>query len=173
MLLNPVRFRDVPRTLLGSVRADKGFGTDEMLALGRAMRGFSPASSEFTTVPLRGTGALVPGIGSTLKWDPVKAGEALPGAARRPSARRAQPARAQGHVVDVSPQQVRVQVDNGTGAPGSGKRVDAGAAGHRLPHHAGPGQLPGAPADQRDGHRLRPALGPLGEVPGDGAARQR
>ncbi|CAM5691982.1 hypothetical protein SFUMM280S_00385 [Streptomyces fumanus] len=34
------------RAVLGSVRADKGFGTDELLALGRAMRNFSPSSSE-------------------------------------------------------------------------------------------------------------------------------
>lgn len=42
ILLNPMKFRDVTRAVLGSVRADKGFGTAEMLALGRAMRNFSP-----------------------------------------------------------------------------------------------------------------------------------
>lgn len=42
VLMNPMRFRDVTRAVLGSVRADKGFGTDELLDLGRAMRNFSP-----------------------------------------------------------------------------------------------------------------------------------
>lgn len=42
ILLNPMKFRDVTRAVLGSVRADKGFGTDELLDLGRAMRNFSP-----------------------------------------------------------------------------------------------------------------------------------
>ncbi|GAA4950995.1 hypothetical protein GCM10023238_16620 [Streptomyces heliomycini] len=50
VLLNPMRFRDVTRAVLGSVRADEGFGTDELLDLGRAMRNFSPSSSEFATV---------------------------------------------------------------------------------------------------------------------------
>lgn len=42
ILLNPMKFRDITRAVLGSVRADKGFGTDELLDLGRAMRNFSP-----------------------------------------------------------------------------------------------------------------------------------
>ncbi len=45
ILLNPMRFRDVTRAVLGSVRADEGFGTGELLDLGRVMRNFSPSSS--------------------------------------------------------------------------------------------------------------------------------
>ncbi|MEU1146577.1 LCP family protein [Streptomyces sp. NPDC005863] len=145
VLLNPVKFRDVTRTLLGSVRADKGFGTGDMLDLGRAMRGFSPSSSEFTTVPLDATGQVVPGIGSTLKWHPVKAGrlfEALrqdqPLAAHRP--------RSKATMVDVSPQQVRVQVENGTGAPGLGKKVDAGLRATGFQTTGAPADVPGAAA---------------------------
>src|ERR1041384_278439 len=81
VLLNPMRFRDITRAVLGSVRADKEFGTGELLDLGRAMRNFSPASSEFTTVPIGRMGYAVKGIGSTLKWDDAKAArlfEALP-----------------------------------------------------------------------------------------------
>ncbi|MFF3752874.1 LCP family protein [Streptomyces sp. NPDC002018] len=74
VLLNPVRFRDVTSTMLTSVRADAGFGTEQMLALNEAMRGFSSSSSEFTSVPLAdsGAGVTVKGVGSTVKWDPVK-----------------------------------------------------------------------------------------------------
>ena len=72
VLMNPVKFREVTSTMLKSVRADPGFGTEQMLALNEAMRGFSPSSSEFTSVPLRPKGVAVKGIGSTVKWDPVK-----------------------------------------------------------------------------------------------------
>ncbi|MFI5809048.1 LCP family protein [Streptomyces sp. NPDC051561] len=124
-LLNPVRFREVAGTLLGSVRADRGFGTEEMFALAQAMRGFTPASSEFTSVPIGKMSFQVKGIGSTLKWDEAKSKklfqtlrEDRPLSAPRPAHRpKATP-------VDVSPEQIRVQVDNGTRIPGLGKRVD-------------------------------------------------
>ncbi|WP_231629797.1 LCP family protein, partial [Streptomyces clavuligerus] len=124
VLLNPVRFREVAATMLGSVRADEGFGSDEMLALGAAMRGFSAASSEFTSVPI-GAMETVPGIGATVKWDTAKAErlfrmvrEDKPLAGARPGKKRAR-------LVEVSPRQIRVQVYNGTGRDGLGRTVDA------------------------------------------------
>jgi LCP family protein required for cell wall assembly len=128
VLLNPLKFRDVTRAVLGSVRADRGFGTDELLDLGRAMRNFSPSSSEFTTVPIGRMGYAVKGIGSTLKWDDEKAGRLFQALrddkplavnkARPPKALR----------IDVAPQQIRVQVENGTATAGLGKRVDSALA---------------------------------------------
>ncbi|WP_327717481.1 LCP family protein [Streptomyces sp. NBC_00490] len=124
ILLNPMKFRDITRAVLGSVRADKGFGTDELLDLGRAMRNFSPSSSEFTTVPIGQMGYAVKGVGSTLKWDPKKSGrlfQALrddrPLAAHKPRSKAVR--------VGVAPQQIRVQVENGTATAGLGKRVDS------------------------------------------------
>jgi LCP family protein required for cell wall assembly len=124
ILLNPMKFRDITRAVLGSVRADKGFGTDELLDLGRAMRNFSPSSSEFTTVPIGEMGYAVKGVGSTLKWDPKKSGrlfQALrddrPLAAHKPRSKAVR--------VGVAPQQIRVQVENGTATAGLGKRVDS------------------------------------------------
>ncbi|MEU0248477.1 LCP family protein [Streptomyces sp. NPDC006235] len=127
ILLNPMKFRDVTRAVLGSVRADKGFGTDEMLALGRAMRNFSPSSSEFTTVPIGRMGYAVKGVGSTLKWDPVKA-ERLFHALREDQPLSVHRARGAARIVSVAPQQIRVQVENGTRTPGLGRRVDAALA---------------------------------------------
>ncbi|MET9517703.1 LCP family protein [Streptomyces sp. NPDC002994] len=123
VLLNPVKFRQVTSTLLSSVRADKGFGTEEILALGQAMRGFTPASSEFTSVPIAGVNPPIEGIGSTVKWDEAKSKKLFqnlrddkPLAPPRPKKRAT--------LVDVAPQQVAVQVYNGTLTRGLGKRVD-------------------------------------------------
>ncbi|MEV0639994.1 LCP family protein [Streptomyces sp. NPDC050619] len=127
ILLNPMKFRDVTRAVLGSVRADKGFGTDELLALGRAMRSFSPSSSEFTTVPIGQMGYVVKGVGSTLKWDPEKSARLFrslrddkPLTVHRPRPKAVR--------VAVAPQQIRVQVENGTTTAGLGKRVDTALA---------------------------------------------
>lgn len=144
VLLNPLKFRDVSRTLLGSVRADKGFGTNEMLALGRAMRGFSPSSSEFTTVPLRSKGVNVPGIGSTLKWDPRRSGKLFK-ALREDRPLAAHNPRRKAAVVGVSPQQIRVQVDNATGRPGLGRRVDSALRSTGFRTTRVPGNAPGRP----------------------------
>ncbi|MEW2399786.1 LCP family protein [Streptomyces sp. NPDC046862] len=124
VLLNPMKFRDVTGAVLGSVRADEGFGTRELLDLGRAMRTFSPASSEFTTVPIEQMGYAVKGVGSTLKWDETRSArlfQALrddePLASHR--TRRSRAVR-----VEVAPEQIHVQVENGTTVDGLGKRVD-------------------------------------------------
>ncbi|GHI07209.1 LytR family transcriptional regulator [Streptomyces cellostaticus] len=131
VLLNPMRFRDVTRAVLGSVRADEGFGTDELLDLGRAMRNFSPSSSEFTTVPIGQMNYQVKGVGSTLKWDPVAAGKLFqalrddqPLTADRPH-RAAAPRPVP---VEVDPRQIRVQLENGTATAGLAKRLDAALA---------------------------------------------
>lgn len=127
VLLNPVRFRDVATTMLSSVRADAGFGTEQLLALAKAMRGFTPASSEFVSVPIGDMSFQVKGIGSTVKWDAAKAQKLFqalrddePLAARRGAAAAA-PERV---VVDVAPKAVRVQVYNGTRTDGLGRKVD-------------------------------------------------
>ncbi|WP_185124424.1 LCP family protein [Streptomyces sp. TLI_185] len=127
ILLNPMKFRDVTRAVLGSVRADKGFGTDELLDLGRAMRNFSPSSSEFTTVPIGDMGYVVPGIGETLKWDTSKA-DRLFQSLRDDKPLAVRPSRPQPVPVEVDPQQIHVQVENGTPTEGLGKRVDAALA---------------------------------------------
>uniref|UniRef100_A0AAU2A417 LCP family protein n=1 Tax=Streptomyces sp. NBC_00093 TaxID=2975649 RepID=A0AAU2A417_9ACTN len=137
VLLNPMKFRDITRAVLGSVRADKEFGTGELLDLGRAMRNFSPASSEFTTVPIGRMGFAVKGIGSTLKWDAAKSGRLFRALREdEPLAVRRAPGGGGGHGkggapvrVEVAPQQIRVQVENGTRTAGLGRKVDRELAG--------------------------------------------
>ncbi|WP_095757252.1 LCP family protein [Streptomyces xinghaiensis] len=76
LLLNPVALDRAAGRLLRSVRADPGLGPEELIGLGRAMRGFTAASSEFVSVPVADPDHRVPGIGSTVLWDRPKA-EAL------------------------------------------------------------------------------------------------
>ncbi|MZD05121.1 LytR family transcriptional regulator [Streptomyces sp. SID5785] len=123
VLLNPVKFRDVSRTLLSSVRADKGFGSDQMVDLAQAMRNFSPSSSEFTTVPIGDMSYPVKGIGSTVKWDPVKSRKLFQ-ALRDDKPLASHRKKKKAKVVGVSPQQIRVQVENGTKTAGLGMKVD-------------------------------------------------
>ncbi|MET7714993.1 LCP family protein [Streptomyces sp. NPDC005407] len=123
-LLNPVKLREVSSTMLSSVRADKGFGAEEMLALGKAMRGFTAASSEFTSVPLRDSSDHVKGIGSTVKWDEAKSRKLFQTLREDKPLAPHRPKRPRAAAVDVSPRQIRVQVYNGTLTDGLGRTVD-------------------------------------------------
>ncbi|MET7645698.1 LCP family protein [Streptomyces sp. NPDC005426] len=125
VLLNPVKFREVASTMVKSVRADKGFGTEQMLDLGQAMRGFSAASSEFTSVPVGDVAHQVKGIDSTVKWDPKKSKQLFRALREDKPLTVARAEQAPAKKVDVPPQQIRVQVYNGTSKDGLGSTVDA------------------------------------------------
>ncbi|MFE6665984.1 LCP family protein [Streptomyces sp. NPDC057697] len=124
VLLNPVKFRDVASTMLNSVRADEGFGTEQMLELGQAMRGFSPASSEFASVPLGNVSYRVKGIGATVTWDAAKSKKLFRALREDEPLAPARPERPKAVQVDVAPAQIRVQVYNGTPKDGLGRTVD-------------------------------------------------
>jgi LCP family protein required for cell wall assembly len=120
-LTDPFKLRKAVSTVLGSVRADQGLDSGDLIRLARAMKGFSPASSEYASVPLRNTSLHVPGIGSTVTWDPTKAGKLWAAIrADRPLVppRPARPARPAGPRVGVDPATIRVAVENGTSVPG-------------------------------------------------------
>ncbi|WP_374196066.1 LCP family protein [Streptomyces sp. TS71-3] len=147
VLLNPVKFAQLTSTVLGSVRADGGFGPHEMLDLGQAMRGFSPSSSEFATVPVREAGRPVRGLGETVRWDGPRARELFDAIREdRPLAPAAAPGRAR--VVEVAPQGIRVQVENGTGIPGLAHRVDAALRSTGFRTTGAPGTAPGHDAQR-------------------------
>lgn len=144
VLMNPMKFQQVTSSMLDSVRADKGFGTEQMLELGKAMRGFTPASSEFASVPIEDGGFQVKGIGSTVKWD-TKRSKKLFRALREDEPLAPQlPKQPRATVVGVAPEQIRVQVYNGTPKDGLGQTVDAALRGTgfnttRAPLNGGPG----------------------------------
>ncbi|WP_129296040.1 LCP family protein [Streptomyces lydicus] len=124
VLLNPIRFRDVADTVLGSVRADAGFTAGDLVDLGQAMRGFTPSSSEFTSVPLRNVAQPVPGVGSTVRWDPVQAPKLFQAIREdRPLAVHRDRTEPRARVVDVPPGQVQVRVGDGGDRPGPDAEV--------------------------------------------------
>ncbi|MFV0129586.1 LCP family protein [Streptomyces sp. HMX112] len=126
MMLNPVRFQEVVTSMMGSVRADNGLGAPELLSLARAMRGFTAASSEFASVPVLDTGFPVDGLGSTVRWDMPKARKLFRALREdRPLAPYLPKSASRKTLVEVSPQQIRVQVYNGTMVHGLGAKVDA------------------------------------------------
>lgn len=143
VLLNPVRFNKVAATLLESVRADRGFGSDQMMALGQAMRGFSPASSEFASVPLSDPDHRVPGLGSTVKWDSKKANQLFAAVREDRPLAVSKPKPGGTARVEVPPRDIRVEVENATNHGGLGSRVDrqlaqTGFATTRTPGNAPP-----------------------------------
>ncbi|MEV0280964.1 LCP family protein [Streptomyces sp. NPDC050610] len=125
VLLNPMKLQDLASAMLGSVRADRGFGSTDILALGQAMKDFTPASSEFASVPLGNMNYSVPNVGSTVKWDETKAQRLFRSIREdRPIAARHGGGAHGATPVDVAPQQIRVRVLNGSGHPGLGRAAD-------------------------------------------------
>ena len=169
VLLNPVRFR---RRHLDRARArsapTRGSARSELLDLGQAMRGLHPASSEFTSVPIGQLGYAVKGIGSTVKWD---AGEGRSGSSR-PCARTGRsPRTAAARRRAATPRRRRPAADPGPGR--QRHRARTGSAGRWTRRCAPPASAPPAPRSTREPRGLtrtvvdvRPALGPLGQVPG-------
>ncbi|WP_326597003.1 LCP family protein [Streptomyces sp. NBC_01803] len=68
-LLDPARLGATVRALLDSVRADPGFGAEQMLQLAGVLKDFSPSDTRFASVPVQEAGRSVPGLGSTVIWD--------------------------------------------------------------------------------------------------------
>ncbi|MDJ0341270.1 LCP family protein [Streptomyces sp. H10-C2] len=167
LLTNPVKLSEVASTVLGSVRADQDLRPKDLIALAQGMRGFTPGSSEFTSVPIGVMGFPVKGIGSTVKWDDAKAGKLWAAIrADQPLAVHAPaqaPVQAKGPAtgpadapatgpapkveVDVDPGSVRVKVDNGTAVSGLGDKADkalraTGFATTRAPGNANVHNVP-------------------------------
>ncbi|WP_435798074.1 LCP family protein [Streptomyces halstedii] len=124
VLTNPVKFQEVASTVLAAIRADKGFGTEQMVALGKAMHGFTPASSEFTSVPLAEDSFQVKGLGSTVKWDEEKARKMFRSLREDKPLAPVLPEQPKATPVEVAPEQIKVQVYNGTTKDGLGQEVD-------------------------------------------------
>ncbi len=147
VLMNPIRFKDVADTMLKSVRADSGFGANDLVDLGQAMRGFTPSSSEFTSVPLADLAQPVPGVGSTVRWDPVRAPKLFQAIREdRPIAVHREHKEPRATAVEVPPDQVKVKVDNGSDRAGLGTSVAGALRATGFAVTGAPARSPGAVA---------------------------
>ncbi|WP_282205863.1 LCP family protein [Kitasatospora fiedleri] len=159
-LLDPAKLSGVLDTVLRSVKVDKGLGNAELLDFAGRLKDLSASNADFATVPLSEVDHQVPGWGSTVLWDEkgaaalfeaVRAGRPLTGAAAS-AAPAAAPAAVPPPVTaagappvagTIPPEQVRVQVLNGTGVQGLGFRVDAELRGAGFATTGTPSNAPG------------------------------
>lgn len=72
VLADPVRAARLGRLLAGSARVDRGFSTEQILALAADLGRLPASSMEFTTVPVSGFSETLNGA---LQWDRAKAGK--------------------------------------------------------------------------------------------------
>ncbi|RMI37288.1 LCP family protein [Streptomyces triticirhizae] len=73
VLLNPGKVAAMADTLLDSVRADEGLGSEQLLELAGLMRHFTTSSAEFASVPVTDREREMPGLGSTVIWNEEEA----------------------------------------------------------------------------------------------------
>jgi LCP family protein required for cell wall assembly len=128
-ILNPVRLNAFLSAVAGSITADSGLGTDQMLALADRLKGTNPGNVAFTTVPL-GAPKRIPSIGQVLVWDAVKS-QQLFTAIRNdtPIVAPTKPAASGAPAVTVAPGSVSVKVFNGTSTTGLGTKAANDLAG--------------------------------------------
>lgn len=153
LLLDPVRLSDTVEDVLGSVRADTALGPDDLVHLAEAVRGLTPGSTEFASVPVADLTRRLPEGGTAVTW------EAGPADRMFAALRADRP---------LAPH--RPAVAHRVRAAGPGVRRAAAV------RRAAPAALPRRPRRfrRRAGHRvLRPALGPLPPHAGHRAARRR
>ncbi|WP_030693245.1 LCP family protein [Streptomyces globisporus] len=75
ILDDPERLRAFAATLRGTVAAERGISTAELLTLAAHLRDLPPERTEFATVPVRGFNPDIEGVGSTIAWDEKGAAE--------------------------------------------------------------------------------------------------
>ncbi|MER5713480.1 LCP family protein [Streptomyces sp. NPDC042898] len=75
VLDDPEWLYDFAAALRGTVEAERGISTGELLTLADRLRDLPPDRMEFATVPVRGFNANIEGVGSTLAWDEEGAAE--------------------------------------------------------------------------------------------------
>jgi len=130
-ILNPVKLNGFLSAVAGSITADAGLGTDQLLALADRLKGTNPGNVAFTTVPLDAP-KKVKGVGDVLIWDPVKSQQLFTAiktdtpivAPVTPSA-----SASAATTVTVAPGSVSVKVYNGTTTTGLGTKAANDLAG--------------------------------------------
>jgi LCP family protein required for cell wall assembly len=128
-ILNPVKLNAFLSAVAGSITADSGLGTDQMLALADRLKGTNPGNVAFTTVPL-GSPKKVSGIGDVLIWDPMKSQQLFSAIKHdTPIVAPVTPTTSAAPTVTVAPGSVSVRVFNGTSTTGLGTKAANDLAG--------------------------------------------
>ena len=73
VLLNPVKMLNFFNAAMATVKTDPGLNSSDLITLAKQMRNLSASKVRTLTVPLSNVNYLVPGVGSTVLWDPVLA----------------------------------------------------------------------------------------------------
>jgi LCP family protein required for cell wall assembly len=123
VLLDPralVRFLDAA---LSAVRADPGLTEDELVRLGTRLRHVSGRDIRFRTVPIANPSYRSANAGAVALWDDVAADQLF--TAMRDDSARPHRGTVGADRPTIPPQQVRLQVYNGTDTPGLGSRAGA------------------------------------------------
>jgi anionic cell wall polymer biosynthesis LytR-Cps2A-Psr (LCP) family protein len=75
VLLNPIKLVDFFNAAMATVKTDAQLNTADLLTLAKQVRNLSASKVRTLTVPLSNVNYSVPGLGSTVTWDPVLAPE--------------------------------------------------------------------------------------------------
>ncbi len=73
VLLNPIKLVDFLNAAMATVKTDAQLNTSDLLTLAQQLRNLSATKVRTLTVPLSNVNYSVPGLGSTVMWDPVLA----------------------------------------------------------------------------------------------------
>ena len=133
-ILNPVKLNAFLSAVAGSITADSGLGTDQILALADRLKGTNPGNVAFTTVPLAAP-QRVASLGSVLVWDTVKSQQLFDAIKNdTPIVAPAAPTTSTAPAVTVAPGSVSVKVFNGTPTTGLGTKAanDLAAVGFAI-----------------------------------------
>jgi hypothetical protein len=133
-ILNPVKLNAFLSAVAGSITADSGLGTDQILALADRLKGTNPGNVAFTTVPLAAS-QRVASLGSVLVWDAVKSQQLFDAIKNdTPIVAPAAPTASTAPAVTVAPGSVSVKVFNGTPTTGLGTKAanDLAAVGFAI-----------------------------------------
>ena len=75
VLLNPVKLVNFFNAVMDTVETDAGLNSNDLITLAKQMKNLSASEVRTLTVPMSNTNYIVPGLGSTVKWNSVLAAE--------------------------------------------------------------------------------------------------
>jgi LCP family protein required for cell wall assembly len=138
ILLNPLALNNFLGAALSSVTVDNHLSKASLIALAVRLRTVAAGGLQFLTVPIANNNFNAPGLGSTVKWNTVKAhllftrlqaDEAINPSDIKPSSSASGTSSGQAVKASIPPGQVSVQVLNGTTTTGLARQAsDAMAA---------------------------------------------